>query len=362
MLLRGAGRVPGGRRDRARAAAAADGVRAGVERGAGRRVHRTAAGQGLAARAGAGARCDRRRPGRRACSASTGRLPACAPVQRRDNDNDELHPARAPRSVSPAWPALGALLSGCDARAMSATRATPKPTSSTCRRRSAARCASSRSTRGARVARDAELFVLDADPEIYTRAETAARVEQAQAQLTNLRKSKRPDEIAAIQQQLVQARAAAAASSSRLQRNRELVAKGFVSASVLDELIALAAQDAGRVLEIEANLALARSSAARPDEIAAADAAAAAARAEADLATWREGQARQRAPAAGRRLRRAVPRRRTRRRQRARHRAAARRRTQAALLRAAAAACAGARRQHGRGHLRRLPGRTCAPR
>ena len=154
-------------------------------------------------------------------------------------------------------------------------------------------------TRGARVARDAELFVLDADPEIYTRAETAARVEQAQAQLTNLRKSKRPDEIAAIQQQLVQARAAAAASSSRLQRNRELVAKGFVSASVLDELIALAAQDAGRVLEIEANLALARSSAARPDEIAAADAAAAAARAEADLATWREGQARQRAPAAG---------------------------------------------------------------
>ena len=66
-------------------------------------------------------------------------------------------------------------------------------------------------TRGARVARDAELFVLDADPEVYTRAEAAARVEQAQAQLTNLRKSKRPDEIAAIQQQLVQARAAVSA-------------------------------------------------------------------------------------------------------------------------------------------------------
>ena len=153
--------------------------------------------------------------------------------------------------------------------------------------------------RGARVARDAELFVLDADPEVYSRSEATARVAQAQAQLANLRKSKRPDEIAAVQQQLVQARAAAVASSTRLQRNRELVAKGFVSASVLDELTALAAQDAARVNELEANLALARSSAARPDEIAAADAAAAAARAEADLAGWREGQARQRAPAAG---------------------------------------------------------------
>ena len=152
--------------------------------------------------------------------------------------------------------------------------------------------------RGARVARDAELFVLDADPEVYTRTEAAARVAQAQAQLANLRKSRRPDEITAVEQQLVQARAAAVASSTRLQRNRELVAKGFVSASVLDELVALAAQDAGRVHELEANLALARSSAARPDEIAAADAAASAARAEADLAAWREGQARQRAPAA----------------------------------------------------------------
>ncbi|MGH8582196.1 MAG: HlyD family secretion protein [Gammaproteobacteria bacterium] len=153
-------------------------------------------------------------------------------------------------------------------------------------------------TRGARVEAGAELFRLDADVESMSRAEAAAQLAQAQAQAANLRKGKRPAEIAAIEQQLVQASASLDASRAQLARNTELVRRGFVSASRLDDLRAAEERDAARVRELEAQLTIARAPA-RADEIAAAEAQARAASAWLAQGAWREEQKRQLAPTTG---------------------------------------------------------------
>ncbi len=152
--------------------------------------------------------------------------------------------------------------------------------------------------RGARVKAGQLLFELERDPESLARAAAAARAEGAAAQTRNLRKGKRVDELRAIEQQLVQARAALALSNKELKRNETLVAQGFLSPNRLDELGTARDRDAARVAELQANLAVARD-AARPDEIAAAEAEQRAA--ENDLATsrWREDQTRGIAARAG---------------------------------------------------------------
>jgi len=152
--------------------------------------------------------------------------------------------------------------------------------------------------RGARVAAGAELFRLDTDVESLARLEAAAREAQARAQATDLRKGRRPAEIAAIEQQLAQARANLAASRAQLLRVRDLVRQGFESPSRLDDLQAAEARDDARVKELDAQLTVART-AARPDEIAAADAQTRAADAARAQQAWREGQKRQLAPVAG---------------------------------------------------------------
>ena len=151
--------------------------------------------------------------------------------------------------------------------------------------------------RGDSVAAGAPLFALDVDPQAYARAEAAARAAQSAAQATNLKSGKRPSELRVIEDQLAQAQAAAVGSQELLRRNRELVQKNFVSASVLDELVARRDADAARVAELRAQLQVARE-AARPDEIAAAEASAAAAQAALEAARWREAQTGQRAAAA----------------------------------------------------------------
>ncbi|HTN50616.1 MAG TPA: HlyD family efflux transporter periplasmic adaptor subunit [Burkholderiaceae bacterium] len=151
--------------------------------------------------------------------------------------------------------------------------------------------------RGARVDAGQLLFQLERDPESLARAAAAARADSAAAQARNLRKGKRVDELRAIEQQLAQARAALVLSTNDLKRNEELVAQGFISPNRLDELKATRDRDVARVAELQANLAVARD-AARPDEIAAAEAEQRAA--ESDLASsrWREDQTRGVAPKA----------------------------------------------------------------
>lgn len=151
--------------------------------------------------------------------------------------------------------------------------------------------------RGARVAAGDLLFRLDTDAEALARAEAQARLEQAQAQAANLRTGKRAPEVQAVESQLAQARAGLAASQSQLKRNTELVERGFVSPSVLDDLRAAERRDAARVQELQAQLEVARM-AARGQEISAAEAAAQAAQASLAQSEWREAQKQQRAPAA----------------------------------------------------------------
>ena len=152
--------------------------------------------------------------------------------------------------------------------------------------------------RGARVQAGQLLFELERDPESLARATAAARAEGAAAQTRNLRKGKRVDELRAVEQQLVQARASLALSSSELKRSEALVTQGFLSPNRLDELRAARDRDAARVAEVQAQLATARD-AARPDEIAAAEAEQRAAESELASSRWREDQTRGIAARAG---------------------------------------------------------------
>jgi len=150
--------------------------------------------------------------------------------------------------------------------------------------------------RGDSVKRGQLLYTLDTDAEAIGRQAAQARSEAAQAQAEDLRKGRRPAEIAAIDQQLVQARAAFAASNSTLQRNQKLVDEGFQSALRLEELVAVRDRDAARVRELQAARSLA-TQAAREDEIAAAAAGVRGAQADVALSAWHEAQKRREAPA-----------------------------------------------------------------
>lgn len=150
--------------------------------------------------------------------------------------------------------------------------------------------------RGDTVRQGQPLFALENDAEALADTAADARRVKADAQLANLRKGKRPNELAALDQQLAQAQATLAASVSALQRQQALVAQGFVSALRLEELVAARDRDAAHVSELQAERALAAQSA-RSDEVAAAAAEARAGSAERDIARWRLGQRARLAPA-----------------------------------------------------------------
>ncbi|MFA6262774.1 MAG: HlyD family efflux transporter periplasmic adaptor subunit, partial [Bacteroidia bacterium] len=150
--------------------------------------------------------------------------------------------------------------------------------------------------RGQQVRAGALLFTLDPDAEALAREGAAARSERAAALAVDLRKGRRPSEIAAIDQQLAQAAATLAASTSALDRQRGLVEQGFVAAQQLDTLLATRDRDAARVHELQAQRVTALA-AARSDEIAAATAEARGARADLALARWHEGEKQRHAPA-----------------------------------------------------------------
>jgi HlyD family secretion protein len=98
---------------------------------------------------------------------------------------------------------------------------------------------------GTRVEPGVSLFVLEQESEAAGRREAAQRAEQARARLANLEKGRRPEEIAAIQAQELQARAALALSEATLKRAERLVAAGFQSPATLDE--ARAAHDRDQI-------------------------------------------------------------------------------------------------------------------
>jgi HlyD family secretion protein len=140
--------------------------------------------------------------------------------------------------------------------------------------------------RGQQVALGAPLFALEAESEDAARREAEERARQAAAHVDDLRKGRRPTEIDAVRAQLSQAQVVANLSEKEYARQVDLVARGFVSQQRADEARAARDRDRGRIAELNAQLKTSHLSA-RPDEIRAAEAQAAAAREAVKQADWK---------------------------------------------------------------------------
>jgi HlyD family secretion protein len=143
--------------------------------------------------------------------------------------------------------------------------------------------------RGDRVNAGARLFTLDDDSETAARDEAAARLRQAEAQLANLQTGRRPPEIDAILAQRAQAEAALKQSEADHERQLRLQETGVASVKQLQDARAQRDRDRNRVGELEAQLRVAKMPG-RDDEIRAAEAAVAMARATLAQAEWRLAQ------------------------------------------------------------------------
>ena len=143
--------------------------------------------------------------------------------------------------------------------------------------------------RGRSVEAGAPLFALEAENEDAARREAVERVRKALAQVEDLKKGKRVTEIDAVRAQLAQSEVTAALSEKEWRRQLDLAARGFVSQSRADEAKAARDRDHGKVVELQNDLATTRSGA-RPDEIRAAQAEAAAARESLAQAEWKVRQ------------------------------------------------------------------------
>jgi len=152
--------------------------------------------------------------------------------------------------------------------------------------------------RGDTVAAAAPAFVLEQESERSARQEAESRVQQAQAQLANLKLGRRPEELQALRAQLSQAQAALKLSTNEFSRASQLVAEKFNSPATLDQARAAVERDQASVNEINAQLRLA-SQGSRQNEIAAAQQEVNAAKALLAQAEWRVQQKTQRIPIAG---------------------------------------------------------------
>ncbi|MEO8101049.1 MAG: HlyD family efflux transporter periplasmic adaptor subunit [Betaproteobacteria bacterium] len=151
--------------------------------------------------------------------------------------------------------------------------------------------------RGDQVAANAPLFALEQENERAMRAEALARLQRAQAQMSNIGSGKRPDEVAAARAQLAQAEAAQKLSAAELARTEPLVTAKFLSPTKLDEARTALERDRARVAELNSQLKVANL-AGRPAELAAAAAEVRAANELLAQADWKLAQKSQRAPMA----------------------------------------------------------------
>lgn len=141
--------------------------------------------------------------------------------------------------------------------------------------------------RGAQVQPGAALFALEAGNEDAARREAEERYRKAVAQVEDLKKGKRPTEIESVRAQLEQAQVAANLSEREWRRQLDLVSRGFVSQSRADEAKAQRDSDRKKVEQMQNDVATAMMPRARPDELRAAEAEAAAAKEALAQADWR---------------------------------------------------------------------------
>ena len=128
------------------------------------------------------------------------------------------------------------------------------------------------------------------DAEIALSQAEAARA-QAESQLANLREGRRPEEIRVIEATLASARAQLAEAERTEARLQSLADRGSATTAQAEDAATAASVARARVAEAEASLAVAKLPA-RPQEIAAAEAAVAGARAAVDQAAWNLSQRR----------------------------------------------------------------------
>jgi HlyD family secretion protein len=152
--------------------------------------------------------------------------------------------------------------------------------------------------RGDQVSAGDLLFDLDSTPEKAARDEAQRRLAQAQANLQDAIKARRPSEIESIQAQLKQARAALGFSEIEFVRQQKLLESGAVSAQAYDRAQSTRDQDKERVAQLEADLETANLGA-RTDQIKAAEENVRAQEATLARAEWDLSQKRQSAPQAG---------------------------------------------------------------
>jgi HlyD family secretion protein len=143
--------------------------------------------------------------------------------------------------------------------------------------------------RGMQVKAGDPLFVLEQENEAAARREAEERLKSAQSTLDNLRKAKRPPEIAAVAAQFDQAEANLRLSKVQLERDEKLLTAKFVSQARVDESRAHYEADLARVAELKAQVATANL-AARSDEILAAEHSVAAAQAVLEQNIWKLAQ------------------------------------------------------------------------
>jgi len=150
--------------------------------------------------------------------------------------------------------------------------------------------------RGQAVSRGAPLFALESESERAAREEAAARLAAAQAQAHDVQKGKRPEELAISEAQLAQARTEADNAATEYERQRQLLAQGFISPAKLDDARTAMQQARQHVAELSAALRVAHLPA-REDERTAAQASAQAAQQALRQSDWRAQQKQQKAPA-----------------------------------------------------------------
>jgi HlyD family secretion protein len=126
--------------------------------------------------------------------------------------------------------------------------------------------------RGTQVKVGDGLFMLDADAQLAARDQAGAQLKQAQAQLADVQKPRRTEELAALEAAVGQANASLKLAESDLKRTEDLTARGFAAQSVLDQKKMQRDVAAAQVKQAQSNLELGRKGA-RQDEIKAAQAA-----------------------------------------------------------------------------------------
>jgi HlyD family secretion protein len=140
------------------------------------------------------------------------------------------------------------------------------------------------------------LFTLEDDAERAARDKAQADLAKAEADLADLTKGDRPEDLAILQAQLDEARASLSLSVPRLERRQKMVKGSIIGEEELDEAKAAILSDRGNIAEYEARLEEAKLPA-RADQIAAAEATVAARRAALADAEWQLSKRQETAPA-----------------------------------------------------------------